>query len=71
MDTLKRPYNGDGETGVAVKKRAISSTPGSPPRQVHVNGNAKTPEYDDPSDEDDLEVWEYMFDLQLLKDGRR
>ncbi|KLO05742.1 hypothetical protein SCHPADRAFT_910821 [Schizopora paradoxa] len=55
MDTLKRPYNGDGETGVAVKKRAISSTPGSPPRQVHVNGNAKTPEYDDPLDEDDLE----------------
>lgn len=71
MDTLKRPYNGDGETGVAVKKRAISSTPGSPPRQFHVNGNAKTPEYDDPRDEDDLEVWEYLLNLQWPMEERR
>ena len=61
MDTLKRPYNGEGETGVALKKRAISSTPGSPPRQMHVNGSAKVSDGEDPHDEDDLEVRDFLF----------
>lgn len=63
MDTLKRPYNGEGETGVAVKKRAISSTPGSPPRYIHVNGSVKSPDSDEPHDEDNLEVWGFLFEL--------
>lgn len=56
METLKRPHNGDGEVGVPVKKRAISSTPGSPPRQGRVNGTAKKADSDEPRSEDDLEV---------------